>query len=424
MKDIVLQPTFYDTFQCIGGKCKNNCCCGWRITFSKEEFKNVKRKAKSEDFKKLYEDAFIVYKQDAMPYHIKLDENNRCKFLTEEGLCAMYTEVGPENMSAICQNFPRSCIKYLDKYESFLSIGCEEVIRLLLKEKKGIMLEVKEKKLPKVLKGVGGEISHFRIQKRPMYGYFNEIKMLLLTVLQNRAYKFGERMVLLGMAMQKINAMEEEHRENEIPSYIEHFIQSMDKEENKKIYSDFFNGIEKNGRERAVQSLFRYQGLFAINTNQIKDIKEKIEKRLKINRKVSIIPGGESILSNSDVRFNVEYSKEEYEKAMQSFENYIKGKEYYIENIMVEGFLEKAYPFHITNDSIWQNYCAMATIYSIFLFVLTCYLDEDSTDEDFIYCASLVARSLFHNKEHSENLEKHLKETQSNTLAHMAMLVL
>ena len=29
MKDIVLQPTFYDKFSCLGSDCKNNCCTDW-----------------------------------------------------------------------------------------------------------------------------------------------------------------------------------------------------------------------------------------------------------------------------------------------------------------------------------------------------------------------------------------------------------
>ena len=419
MKDIVLQPSFYDTFECIGGKCKNTCCHGWRITFSKEEFRNIKRKGKSEEFQKLYQDAFTIQKGAKEPYLIKLDKEGNCKFLTEEGLCAVYAETGPENMSAVCQNFPRTRVQYLNRYECFLSIGCEEVVRLLLKEKDGILLEVKEKEIPKVLKSVSGVISSFRAQNRPLFQYYNDIKMLLLAVLQNREYTFGERMVLLAMALQKIDEMEKEHKETDVPQYIEKFLQGMDDEENKKIYKKFFDSIEKNGRERAVQTLLYHQGMAIISLNAMKEIKEKIEKRLKVNRKVSFIKE-----ESTKPRFDVEYSKEEYEKAMTSFEAYLKGKEYYIENIMIEGFLSMSYPFHITEHSIWQNYCAMATIYSIFLFVLTCYLEEESTDEDFVYCATIVARTLFHNQEHSRYLEEHLKEYESNTLAHMAMLVL
>ena len=100
MKNIVLQPTFYDKFQCIGGKCKNTCCYGWKIIFSKEEFKNIKRKIKSEEFAKIYQDAFVVEKK-SQTYNIKFNEEGNCKFLDKDGLCLIYKEVGPENMSTV-----------------------------------------------------------------------------------------------------------------------------------------------------------------------------------------------------------------------------------------------------------------------------------------------------------------------------------
>ena len=43
MKDIVLQPTFYDKFSCLGSDCKNNCCTDWTIYFTKDEFRNIKK---------------------------------------------------------------------------------------------------------------------------------------------------------------------------------------------------------------------------------------------------------------------------------------------------------------------------------------------------------------------------------------------
>ena len=39
--------------------------------------------------------------------------------------------------------------------------------------------------------------------KRPILYYYNDIKKLLFGVLQNREYNFGERMVVLGIAMKK-----------------------------------------------------------------------------------------------------------------------------------------------------------------------------------------------------------------------------
>ncbi len=57
---------------------------------------------------------------------------------------------------------------------------------------------------------------------------------------------------------------------------------------------------------------------------------------------------------------------EKYQQAIKDFEEFIKGREYWIENIMIEGFLANRFPFRI-NGGLWRNYCAMAMVYSIFL---------------------------------------------------------
>jgi len=64
VKNVVLQPSFYKEFECIGGKCVNNCChYKWNIDFTKEEFKNVKRKIHTEEFRKIYDEAFVYNKE-------------------------------------------------------------------------------------------------------------------------------------------------------------------------------------------------------------------------------------------------------------------------------------------------------------------------------------------------------------------------
>ena len=71
MKHIVLQPSFYSKFECIGSDCKYNCCRDWNIGFTKQEFKNMKRKIRTEEFREKFEDAFEKYQNDIFSYKIK-----------------------------------------------------------------------------------------------------------------------------------------------------------------------------------------------------------------------------------------------------------------------------------------------------------------------------------------------------------------
>lgn len=37
----MIYPSYIEKFQCIGGKCEDNCCIGWDIDIDKETFKNI-----------------------------------------------------------------------------------------------------------------------------------------------------------------------------------------------------------------------------------------------------------------------------------------------------------------------------------------------------------------------------------------------
>ena len=50
----VIKPSYYDTFQCIGGTCRQSCCSNWNITLSKEEFKKTKKALKSDMIKEIF----------------------------------------------------------------------------------------------------------------------------------------------------------------------------------------------------------------------------------------------------------------------------------------------------------------------------------------------------------------------------------
>lgn len=412
MKEIVLQPSFYDKFECIGSACKFNCCSNiWEINFTEEEFRNIKRRIKTEEFRKIFQDAFI--KEKGQDYYIKFDENGNCKFLDECGLCSMYKEVGSENMSLTCKVFPRVCSYYIDRYECFLSVGCEEVLRLLLEEKDGLMLDVVKRKVTEPEGKVKWKVIVGKQFKDSITYFWNDYRILMLGVLQNREYSFGERMVVLGLAMKKVDEMEKRGEFVKIAKYVENFVIDFNDIKSKDIYSKAFEKVNKDGSIRALNTINCY---FIEENKNLVEFDNKITNRIDLKRNLGM----------GNMRFaktNVQYNMKKYQEARKDFEEFIKDKEWWIENIIIEGFLTARMPFFI-KGGIWKNYCAMVLIYSTILFVWNCCIRKDSTKEDFIYCTSVIARELFHNREYIKKLEQHLDVTESNTLAHMAMLVL
>ena len=417
MKELVLQPSFYKDFECIGGKCINSCChYKWSIDFTKEEFKNVKRKIHTEEFRKIFDDAFVYHKETGN-FLIKFDEDNNCKFLDEDGLCNMYKEVGHENMNLVCKIFPRHGLHYMKEYEYYLSPACEEVVRILTEEKNGIKLEYVERELTGAEKQTAEFFTAATADVRPILYYYNDFKKLLFGVLQNRDYDFGERMVVLGIALKKIDEMEKNGQADDLPQYIESFITDFNNEKNKDIYNKLFEKVNRNGQKRAIQVLSYF---FNIDDKKLQEkVIEKIDYKATIDFREE--NAGEKIFKPEK---DMEFHTKKYAEAMAEFKEFLKGKEYWIENVMLEGFLYSRMPFFMIKKDIWSNYMAMAMIYSIFLFYLTCLLEKDSTKEDFMDYVSKIARWTFHNGPFMEKMEGRLEQTESNTLAHMAVLVL
>lgn len=414
MKDIVLQPTFYDKFSCLGSDCKNNCCTDWTIYFTKDEFRNIKRKMHSEEFKNIFQDAFEFKKGENDRCTIKFDENKKCKFLDENRLCKIYQEVGPENMSWVCQIYPRIGMHYLDNYEIFLSVSCEEVINLLLEEKDGIMLEIKERELSPAEKKGCAIIRASGVMGNPIFHFWNDSKILLLSVLQNRDYAFGERMVLLGFAVQKIQEMVDNKKYSDVPDYIQTFAREL--EQHKEIYKQFFDNIEKDEKRKALQTIVYYL------PNCGKNIQEKVEERIDLKKKARVVISDENA-EQKKLTMDIEYNTQKYLDAIAEFDEFLKGKEYWLENVILEGFLATKGLYRISGR-FWHNYAGMIMIYSAYLFMLTCCLHKDSTKEEFVYYASEIGRVMFHNDTTLKSLEEHLKETESDTLAHLAVLAL
>ena len=424
----VIKPSFYDSFQCVGGVCRQSCCSSWNITLSKEEFKKTKKALQSDTVKEIFSNAFLPMSGNSLQktntYKMRLKENGDCPFLDEQRLCWIYRDCGPQIMSRTCRIFPRFNIMYDKKrLDCALTIGCEEVVRLLLEEKEGFLLQTEEKEISFEELNEYESISPLTFIKKPLLKEYYTVRGLLLGVLQNREYDMGERMILLGIALQKIDAMDKENKIEEVAKYIDHFLRSMNAPENKKIYQQFFEKIQRDVRLRALNTLTKYYSVWNLNYLK-KDIKKKIFDRIDVDMR--FFASQQQKTEDDKIildRMKYHFDGEKYAQAEEYFLNWQKENAHVLENIIVALAWQKKLPFAYGKD-IWKNYCAFALMYSIFRFNLAMFITEDTTHEDMIDCIVTTARSILHNDENTKKLEDELEDTQSNTLAHMAMLVL
>lgn len=125
---MIFVPSCYPFFHCIAGQCRHSCCRGWEIDIDQDTLALYQTLpgALGDDLRS----AVILSEDGAASFRLTDDE--RCPFLTEDGLCRVILEEGEDALCDICTMHPRFCHDLPDRTEIGLGLCCEEAARLIL----------------------------------------------------------------------------------------------------------------------------------------------------------------------------------------------------------------------------------------------------------------------------------------------------
>ena len=119
-------PDYYESFKCIKGECRHNCCVGWEIDIDESS---------AERYRALDGDMGDRMRNNidfsATPHFI-LGKNERCPFLNKDNLCDIITRCGKDSLCEICAEHPRFHNRFDARTESGLGLCCEAAARLIL----------------------------------------------------------------------------------------------------------------------------------------------------------------------------------------------------------------------------------------------------------------------------------------------------
>lgn len=135
MKTIV--PSYYSSFKCLAGACKNSCCIGWEIDIDDKTLAEYKKLPG--DFGELLR-SNIDFANEAA--HFKLDASERCPFLNESGLCDIILKLGEDSICQICTDHPRFRNFFSDRTEIGLGLCCEACANIILSTREKVRLTV------------------------------------------------------------------------------------------------------------------------------------------------------------------------------------------------------------------------------------------------------------------------------------------
>lgn len=127
-----IAPDYYKEFRCTAGKCSHTCCKGWEIDIDDAALPR---------FSAVPEISAHICLDDDVP-HIRLDEEERCPFLCDDGLCSMILTYGEDMLCDICRDHPRFRSYWSDRIEMGLGLVCEAAGRLILTRKEPMKLVI------------------------------------------------------------------------------------------------------------------------------------------------------------------------------------------------------------------------------------------------------------------------------------------
>lgn len=181
MKQLDLE--FFDTFECIGSDCPDNCCRSWFIDIdpnTAEIYHNTKGAFGDRLRESLTE-------KDGKCY-IRLNDQGKCPLLNKEGLCEVYRELGPDKMSETCKSYPRISWYHGDILFHGLTISCPEVARMVLSHRDSINFNFAEAETG---------IAPAPNQNWPLFNILINGMITSVRIMQNRDFSIFTRMRLL-----------------------------------------------------------------------------------------------------------------------------------------------------------------------------------------------------------------------------------
>ena len=194
----ILYESGYRQFRCLGSDCEATCCNGWRVDIDKETY--VKYKSNEHpDLKKLFQQAVERNSNSASDEKygvLVLDKNGDCSFM-ERGLCRIHSLLGPQALSTVRAKYPRLVNDLLGQEEYSLCLSCPEASRLVLLRSEGVGFEEDDVEL--------ADSVQLPLLEPEKIQAVNEIRALIIFVLQYRVVSIETRLVMLGLFLEVID---------------------------------------------------------------------------------------------------------------------------------------------------------------------------------------------------------------------------
>ncbi len=399
-QQFVLMPSYIQKFKCIGSVCEDTCCSGWRVEIDKDTFYKYKT-SKAVTLKPLF-NRYVKRNKNSKNNtdygKIIMGEHRRCPFLDKESLCSIQKNFGEDYLSNTCWSYPKIHNSIDDQIERIGVMSCPEIVRKALFNPEGIIFEKLEISICTKDAFVGRHkfLGESFVEKPEKY--FWEIRIMSLSILQNRKYPFDQRMVLLGMFFQNLMDAIERNEVSDIPAMIDTFDDML----NSKVFDYDLKAIKFDPETQ-------------INVIRI---------LMKIKKDSGVIGERYTKCFNETVEGLGFEQKEIATEALDysMFKNFLLEKEYLFENYVVSEFFRDMMPFG-GYKTIWESYIFLCTMFSMVkIHLLGVSLNRGKIDDEMVVeVVQSLSKEIMHNPFLFQSFIDVIKESGFSTLEYMAL---
>ncbi len=406
-----LQPSYMKDFRCIGGDCEHNCCApGWRIAVDQRSYERYLRVKDGELGALLAASIERNPAEQLKPQYyasIRLNEKGLCPFLNDRMMCRLQAEMGEKYLCNVCYTYPRVTNRVDGVLERGLSLSCPEAARQALRTE-GYMEfdEGLEEETGRDIIALAFRTDERITASRPQQLFWT-IRHFTVGLLQNRDYAVWERMMILGLCLEKIQGqLDQNARLSEITQTLEEY--------GARARSRGYVGAMKDIPLKLAMKMTLVSKLFA--------------KRLGMGGADALF--GEAFCSlvahfqNADADEGERFSAAYLQARERSYKPFMACHEHMLEHFMVNHVFLSAFPY--TQDAtLFQAYMQAAILFSIVntMMIGLCMDGRELTEEMLLEVVHSVSFTIVHHPAYLADMARDMSAKGQDNMAYMAMLI-
>lgn len=330
----------------------------------------------------------------------------RCPFVSPEGLCTIQQACGHEALVDVCRTYPRHTIYSPAGKEYVLSPSCEGVLEELWNLPQGVGFT--EEPLPKT--------EYLTVETPPeenLMGHYAAVHRTMLDILQNRALSVTERMLYLGITVQRLQ--KEDWTAFDPEKWRQQTISLM-------ASGGIKETLEKITGNRVMYIMQNLKVLGVIAKVKREPWMEEIFKALDVRQNMEAIPD-EDGKEDGKEHLLMDFSPKRYQQALAEYESAFSDREYFFENLMVAAALYMGFPFLLSPEDLWKGYVSLCNLYSFYRFTTILGCKGQATKERLFHFIVMASRITLHNRTDFQGFQEEMFRRDSSSLAHMAILL-